>query len=84
MSYMAFFSHIGHILRLLLILELVGLNLFIMFSVIRSSGLWTGRGMLVLLTFMVCEASLGLGVLVSMIHRSGNDLIRSFSLKILY
>nr|WMC21034.1 NADH dehydrogenase subunit 4L [Egea inermis] len=69
-----------HILNILLSFEI--LTLGIIFSFLLSWGLLSGdcSVMMVIVVFGVCEASLGLSLLVSMIRVHGNDYVSSLSL----
>ncbi|YP_009048972.1 NADH dehydrogenase subunit 4L (mitochondrion) [Pomacea canaliculata] len=68
-----------HLLNLLLSLEAITMNIFILLysssNMIGSSGF----SALILITLSVCEASLGMSILVSMVQSHGNDYVSSFS-----
>nr|AXS65065.1 NADH dehydrogenase subunit 4L [Coleoptera sp. 1 KM-2017] len=70
-----------HLLLTLLSLEYLVLIMFLVFfKYLLLSGWGGGYFILIFLTFSVCEGSLGLGVLVSMIRCHGNDNLNSLSL----
>jgi len=69
-----------HILNILLRFEILMLG--IIFSFLLSWGLQRSdyRIIIVVVVFGVCEARLGLSLLVSLIRVHGNDYVRSLSL----
>nr|YP_010454107.1 NADH dehydrogenase subunit 4L [Heteroteuthis hawaiiensis]QXJ42097.1 NADH dehydrogenase subunit 4L [Heteroteuthis hawaiiensis] len=69
-----------HILNILLSFEIMmlGIITFFMLSWGLGSGDWSL--MMVIVVFGVCEASLGLSLLVSMVRIHGNDYVNSLSL----
>nr|YP_010944834.1 NADH dehydrogenase subunit 4L [Abraliopsis morisii]WMC20986.1 NADH dehydrogenase subunit 4L [Abraliopsis morisii] len=69
-----------HILNILLSFEILMLG--IIFSFLLSWGLQSNDYsiMMVIVVFGVCEASLGLSLLVSLIRVHGNDYVSSLSL----
>nr|WMC21040.1 NADH dehydrogenase subunit 4L [Chtenopteryx canariensis] len=69
-----------HILNVLLSFEILMLG--IIFSFLLTWGLFSGDYsiMMVIVVFGVCEASLGLSLLVSLIRVHGNDYVSSLSL----
>nr|QXI86553.1 NADH dehydrogenase subunit 4L [Heteroteuthis dispar] len=69
-----------HILNILLSFEIMmlGIITFFMLSWGLGSGDWSL--MMVIIVFGVCEASLGLSLLVSMVRIHGNDYVKSLSL----
>nr|YP_010944762.1 NADH dehydrogenase subunit 4L [Galiteuthis armata]WMC20860.1 NADH dehydrogenase subunit 4L [Galiteuthis armata] len=69
-----------HILNILLSFEI--LTLGIIFSFLLTWGLYSNDCslMMVIVVFGVCEASLGLSLLVSMIRVHGNDYVSSLNL----
>nr|YP_002317377.1 NADH dehydrogenase subunit 4L [Architeuthis dux]ACJ11920.1 NADH dehydrogenase subunit 4L [Architeuthis dux]AGK37128.1 NADH dehydrogenase subunit 4L [Architeuthis dux]AGK37136.1 NADH dehydrogenase subunit 4L [Architeuthis dux]AGK37152.1 NADH dehydrogenase subunit 4L [Architeuthis dux]AGK37170.1 NADH dehydrogenase subunit 4L [Architeuthis dux] len=69
-----------HILNILLSFEILMLG--IIFSFLLSWGLFSSDYsiMMVIVVFGVCEASLGLSLLVSLIRVHGNDYVSSLSL----
>lgn len=75
-----FSSRRKHLLITLLSLEFIALSLYLVlhtFLLIKSSELYFT---MVFLTFIVCEGSLGLSILVSMIRTHGNDYFQSFNI----
>nr|AKP94529.1 NADH dehydrogenase subunit 4L [Macracanthopsis nodipes] len=69
-----------HLLLTLLSLEFLSLSLyFFLFLYLCFYGV-SYYLILIFLTFVVCEGSLGLGILVCMIRGSGNDMISSLSI----
>nr|YP_002971003.1 NADH dehydrogenase subunit 4L [Doryteuthis opalescens]ACS12939.1 NADH dehydrogenase subunit 4L [Doryteuthis opalescens]AJQ21370.1 NADH dehydrogenase subunit 4L [Doryteuthis opalescens] len=69
-----------HILNILLSFEIMMLG--IIFSFLLTWGVYSGDYsiMMVVVVFGVCEASLGLSLLVSLIRVHGNDYVSSLSL----
>nr|YP_514790.1 NADH dehydrogenase subunit 4L [Sepioteuthis lessoniana]AIY61248.1 NADH dehydrogenase subunit 4L [Sepioteuthis lessoniana]BAE80056.1 NADH dehydrogenase subunit 4L [Sepioteuthis lessoniana] len=69
-----------HILNILLSFEIMMLG--IIFSFLLTWGLYSNDYsiMMVVVVFGVCEASLGLSLLVSLIRVHGNDYVSSLSL----
>nr|WMC21046.1 NADH dehydrogenase subunit 4L [Chtenopteryx sicula] len=69
-----------HILNVLLSFEILMLGTI--FSFLLTWGLFSGDYsiMMVIVVFGVCEASLGLSLLVSLIRVHGNDYVSSLSL----
>nr|YP_010184516.1 NADH dehydrogenase subunit 4L [Thysanoteuthis rhombus]QVH33948.1 NADH dehydrogenase subunit 4L [Thysanoteuthis rhombus] len=69
-----------HILNILLSFEILMLG--IIFSFLLTWGLFSNDYslMMVIVVFGVCEASLGLSLLVSLIRAHGNDYVSSLSL----
>lgn len=69
-----------HILNILLRFEILILG--IIFSFLLTWGLYRNdyRIIMVIVVFGVCEASLGLSLLVSLIRVHGNDYVSSLSL----
>nr|AII02462.1 NADH dehydrogenase subunit 4L [Apatelopteryx phenax] len=75
-----FVSKHKHLLVVLLSLEFIVLSIFF-FLLIMLNFIENDMYMLmVFLVFSVCEGSLGLSILVSMIRTHGNDYFQSFSL----
>nr|YP_010119559.1 NADH dehydrogenase subunit 4L [Ficus variegata Roding, 1798]QRB78542.1 NADH dehydrogenase subunit 4L [Ficus variegata Roding, 1798] len=70
-----------HLLSVLLSLEAITMNLFIMLFTYSSSVIFSGQNSLILITLGACEASLGLSILVSLIRAQGNDYVTSFSMQ---
>nr|YP_003934269.1 NADH dehydrogenase subunit 4L [Dendropoma gregarium]ADI79380.1 NADH dehydrogenase subunit 4L [Dendropoma gregarium] len=67
-----------HLLNVLLCLEGAMMCLFLMLYSLDYMSLGTFSA-LIFITLSVCEASLGLAVLVSLIRSYGNDYVHSFS-----
>nr|QBC73142.1 NADH dehydrogenase subunit 4L [Bathysciadiidae sp. MNHN-IM-2013-40843] len=70
-----------YLLSALLSLEALTLSLFLVFMSMGSWGSSESFKVLIFLTFGGCEASMGLGVLVSLIRAHGNDYVESFNLQ---
>nr|BCQ06395.1 NADH dehydrogenase subunit 4L [Cellana nigrolineata] len=70
----------NHIIMMLLLFEMMALGVFVM--VMHNSSLTSMNflPLILFLTMSVCEASLGLAILVSIIRSSGNDYVSSLSL----
>nr|YP_010974592.1 NADH dehydrogenase subunit 4L [Pomacea reevei]WNR57045.1 NADH dehydrogenase subunit 4L [Pomacea reevei] len=68
-----------HLLSLLLSLEAITMNIFVLMYSSSSVVGFSGFSALILITLSVCEASLGVSVLVSMVQSHGNDYVSSFS-----
>nr|BAJ24474.1 NADH dehydrogenase subunit 4L [Orestes mouhotii] len=68
-----------HFLITLLSLEYIVLSLFWLIFIFMFMGLIDLYFMMFLLTFWVCEATLGLSLLVSLIRGFGNDYFFSFN-----
>nr|ALR49246.1 NADH dehydrogenase subunit 4L [Babylonia borneensis] len=69
-----------HLLSILLSLEAITMNLFILMFSLTSNTAFSGQTSLILITLGACEASLGLAILVSIIRAEGNDYVSSFSM----
>lgn len=69
-----------HLLRILLRLEAITINLFIILFAISGNITLRGESSLVLITLGACEARLGLSILVAIIRSEGNDYVSSFSI----
>ncbi len=67
-----------HLLRILLRLEAITINLFILMFCISSNVSYRGETSLILITLGACEARLGLSILVAIIRAEGNDYVSSF------
>nr|UKG18958.1 NADH dehydrogenase subunit 4L [Dendrolimus punctatus]UMI33214.1 NADH dehydrogenase subunit 4L [Dendrolimus punctatus] len=75
-----FVSKHKHLLIVLLSLEFIVLSIFF-FMLLMLNFIENDMYLLmVFLVFSVCEGSLGLSILVSMIRTHGNDYFQSFSL----
>nr|YP_009732634.1 NADH dehydrogenase subunit 4L [Ocinebrellus falcatus]QHS71353.1 NADH dehydrogenase subunit 4L [Ocinebrellus falcatus] len=68
-----------HLLSILLSLEAVTMNLFILMFCVSNNITLSGQTSLILITLGACEASLGLAILVAIIRSEGNDYVSSFS-----
>nr|YP_009503298.1 NADH dehydrogenase subunit 4L [Gemmuloborsonia moosai]AXA45240.1 NADH dehydrogenase subunit 4L [Gemmuloborsonia moosai] len=69
-----------HLLSILLSLEAITMNLFILMFSFSANITYSGETSLILITLGACEASLGLAILVSIIRTEGNDYVSSFSM----
>lgn len=67
-----------HLLRILLSLEAITINLFIIIFAVTNNISFRGETSLILVTLGACEASLGLAILVSIIRTQGNDYVSRF------
>nr|QNE85436.1 NADH dehydrogenase subunit 4L [Helina latitarsis] len=74
-----FVSNRKHLLSMLLSLEYIVLSLFFLLFIYLNSLNYEFFFSLMFLTFSVCEGSLGLSILVSMIRTHGNDYFQSFN-----
>nr|WGO62249.1 NADH dehydrogenase subunit 4L [Andraca olivacea] len=75
-----FVSKNKHLLVVLLSLEFLVLGIFFFLLLLLSFINYDMYMLMVFLVFSVCEGSLGLSILVSMIRTHGNDYFQSFSL----
>nr|YP_010947419.1 NADH dehydrogenase subunit 4L [Pseudandraca flavamaculata]WGO62457.1 NADH dehydrogenase subunit 4L [Pseudandraca flavamaculata] len=75
-----FVSKNKHLLIVLLSLEFMVLGIFFFMLLLLSYIDYDMYMLMVFLVFSVCEGSLGLSILVSMIRTHGNDYFQSFSL----
>nr|YP_009500671.1 NADH dehydrogenase subunit 4L [Prismosticta fenestrata]AWT58498.1 NADH dehydrogenase subunit 4L [Prismosticta fenestrata] len=75
-----FVSKNKHLLIVLLSLEFMVLSIFFFMLIFLSLYDYNMYMLMVFLVFSVCEGSLGLSILVSMIRTHGNDYFQSFSL----
>nr|AWT58381.1 NADH dehydrogenase subunit 4L [Andraca olivacea] len=75
-----FVSKNKHLLVVLLSLEFLVLGIFFFMLLLLSFINYDMYMLMVFLVFSVCEGSLGLSILVSMIRTHGNDYFQSFSL----
>nr|UBA17438.1 NADH dehydrogenase subunit 4L [Orestes guangxiensis] len=76
---LVFSFNYDHFLITLLSLEYIVLSLFWLIFIYLCLNLFDLYFMMFLLTFWVCEASLGLSLLVSLIRGFGNDYFFSFN-----
>nr|UAV86094.1 NADH dehydrogenase subunit 4l [Philus pallescens] len=74
-----FSSKRKHLLLMLLSLEFIVLSLYFNIYLYLSMMNFEYFFMMIFLTMSVCEAALGLSILVSMIRTFGNDYVLSFS-----
>nr|YP_009536840.1 NADH dehydrogenase subunit 4L [Dendrolimus superans]AQM57912.1 NADH dehydrogenase subunit 4L [Dendrolimus superans]AQM57925.1 NADH dehydrogenase subunit 4L [Dendrolimus superans]UEP15860.1 NADH dehydrogenase subunit 4L [Dendrolimus superans] len=75
-----FVSKHKHLLIVLLSLEFIVLSIFFFMLIMLNFIENEMYLLMVFLVFSVCEGSLGLSILVSMIRTHGNDYFQSFSL----
>nr|WHM51767.1 NADH dehydrogenase subunit 4L [Rugitermes flavicinctus] len=74
-----FSSNRKHLLITLLSLEFIVLVLFVIICFYLSLFNYESYFLMLFLVFSVCEGSLGLSILVSMIRGFGNDYFQSYS-----
>nr|YP_009364871.1 NADH dehydrogenase subunit 4L [Choroedocus violaceipes]ARJ31491.1 NADH dehydrogenase subunit 4L [Choroedocus violaceipes]QID03469.1 NADH dehydrogenase subunit 4L [Choroedocus capensis] len=77
-----FSSKRKHLLMVLLSLEYIVLSLFMLIVIYLIEFDYDYFFPVVFLVFSVCEGSLGLSILVSMIRSHGNDFFNSFGLSL--
>nr|YP_010952550.1 NADH dehydrogenase subunit 4L [Craspedortha porphyria]WMQ52870.1 NADH dehydrogenase subunit 4L [Craspedortha porphyria] len=75
-----FISKNKHLLIILLSLEFIVLSIFFFLLVFLMKINYDMYMLMVFLVLSVCEGSLGLSILVSMIRTHGNDYFQSFNL----
>nr|YP_009743845.1 NADH dehydrogenase subunit 4L [Amplypterus panopus]QIE12604.1 NADH dehydrogenase subunit 4L [Amplypterus panopus] len=75
-----FISKNKHLLIILLSLEFIVLSIFFFLLVFLMFIDYDMHMLMIFLVFSVCEGSLGLSILVSMIRTHGNDYFQSFNL----
>nr|YP_010952589.1 NADH dehydrogenase subunit 4L [Acherontia styx]WMQ52935.1 NADH dehydrogenase subunit 4L [Acherontia styx] len=75
-----FISKNKHLLIILLSLEFMVLSVFFFMLIYLMMISYDMYMLMVFLVFSVCEGSLGLSILVSMIRTHGNDYFQSFNL----
>nr|YP_003204819.1 NADH dehydrogenase subunit 4L [Tritia reticulata]YP_492549.1 NADH dehydrogenase subunit 4L [Tritia obsoleta]ANH54155.1 NADH dehydrogenase subunit 4L [Nassarius succinctus]QTT61090.1 NADH dehydrogenase subunit 4L [Tritia ovoidea]QTT61103.1 NADH dehydrogenase subunit 4L [Tritia tingitana]QTT61155.1 NADH dehydrogenase subunit 4L [Tritia denticulata]QTT61181.1 NADH dehydrogenase subunit 4L [Tritia ephamilla]QTT61194.1 NADH dehydrogenase subunit 4L [Tritia pellucida]QTT61207.1 NADH dehydrogen len=80
MALLALSLQYKHLLSVLLSLEAITMNLFIMLFALSTNVTFSGETSLILITLGACEASLGLAILVAIIRSEGNDYVSSFSM----
>lgn len=80
MGFFVFVSRRKHLLSILLILEFIVLGLFILLFIFLNLLNSEIYFLMIFLTFRVCEGSLGLSILVSIIRTHGNDYFQSFNI----
>nr|YP_009738136.1 NADH dehydrogenase subunit 4L [Ctenolepisma villosum]QIB71368.1 NADH dehydrogenase subunit 4L [Ctenolepisma villosum] len=72
-----FVSQRKHLLMVLLSLEFMVLSMFLLLFLVLNSIYVEVSFSLLFLTFCVCEGSLGLSILVSIVRTHGNDYLNS-------
>nr|USF17816.1 NADH dehydrogenase subunit 4L [Junonia neildi] len=77
---MIFVSKHKHLLIVLLSLEFMVLSIFFFLMMYLMMLDYNMYMLMVFLVFSVCEGSLGLSILVSMIRTHGNDYFQSYNL----
>nr|WNO18560.1 NADH dehydrogenase subunit 4l [Pectinodonta sp.] len=81
MSIMSFINQTKHVIMMLILLETLALSIYLMIS-FNIGLLHSNFSSLVLfLTMSVCEASLGLASLVSILRAHGNDYVSTLTMK---
>nr|QXG15709.1 NADH dehydrogenase subunit 4L [Polleniopsis mongolica] len=80
MGVFTFVSNRKHLLSMLLSLEYIVLSLFLLLFIYLNMLNYENFFSMMFLTFSVCEGSLGLSILVSMIRTHGNDYFQSFNI----
>nr|WHL46522.1 NADH dehydrogenase subunit 4L [Pheosiopsis sp.] len=75
-----FISKHKHLLIILLSLEFMVLSMFFFLLIFLMLLDYNMYMLMVFLVFSVCEGSLGLSILVSLIRTHGNDYFQSFNL----
>nr|QQW48059.1 NADH dehydrogenase subunit 4L [Lipoptena sp.] len=80
MGILVFISNRKHLLSMLLSLEYIVLSLFLYLYMYLSFMDFELYFTMLFLTFSVCEGSLGISILVSMIRTHGNDYFQSFNI----
>nr|AMP43712.1 NADH dehydrogenase subunit 4L [Dialysis sp. KW-2016] len=76
---LAFISNRKHLLSMLLSLEFIVLSLFLIMFIYLCMINYESFFSMMFLTFSVCEGTLGLSILVSLIRTHGNDYFQSFN-----
>lgn len=77
---LVFISTRNHLLTTLFSLEYLVLLLFLLFFTYLLSYGFELYFILIFLVFSVCEGSLGLGILVNIVRRHGNDYLSSINI----
>nr|WMQ77854.1 NADH dehydrogenase subunit 4L [Epodonta lineata] len=80
MGNLIFVSKHKHLLIILLSLEFIVLSMFFFLLIFLMLLDYNMYMLMVFLVFSVCEGSLGLSILVSLIRTHGNDYFQSFNL----
>lgn len=78
-GFFVFVSNRKHLLSILLSLEYIVLNLFLLLLIYLNLIGYERFFRIIFLTFRVCEGALGLSILVSIIRTHGNDYFQSFN-----
>lgn len=76
----SFISYRKHLLAILLSLEFLVLNLFIILVMFFINISFDVYFTIIFLTFSVCEGVLGISILISIIRTHGNDYFNNFSI----
>nr|YP_010326995.1 NADH dehydrogenase subunit 4L [Peridea elzet]UNP54243.1 NADH dehydrogenase subunit 4L [Peridea elzet] len=80
MGNLIFVSKHKHLLIILLSLEFIVLGMFFFLLIFLMFLDYNMYMLMVFLVFSVCEGSLGLSILVSLIRTHGNDYFQSFNM----
>nr|YP_010981200.1 NADH dehydrogenase subunit 4L [Aplomya metallica]WOE90330.1 NADH dehydrogenase subunit 4L [Aplomya metallica] len=80
MGLFSFISNRKHLLSMLLSLEYIVLSLFLLLFIYLNMILFENFFSMMFLVFSVCEGTLGISILVSMIRTHGNDYFQSFNI----
>nr|YP_010975292.1 NADH dehydrogenase subunit 4L [Aneogmena fischeri]WNX92426.1 NADH dehydrogenase subunit 4L [Aneogmena fischeri] len=80
MGVLNFISNRKHLLSMLMSLEYIVLSLFLLLFIYLNMIMFENFFSMMFLVFSVCEGSLGLSILVSMIRTHGNDYFQSFNI----
>nr|QNV49146.1 NADH dehydrogenase subunit 4L [Drino sp. PH-2020] len=80
MGLFTFVSNRKHLLSMLLSLEYIVLSLFLFLFIYLTMINYESFFSMMFLVFSVCEGTLGLSILVSMIRTHGNDYFQSFNI----
>lgn len=78
-GFLSLIIQLKHLLGILLSLEAVTINIFILLYGFRTLSRSAGFIALILISLGACEASLGLSILVSIIRTCGNDYVSRLS-----
>nr|YP_009937136.1 NADH dehydrogenase subunit 4L [Subclytia rotundiventris]QNT26372.1 NADH dehydrogenase subunit 4L [Subclytia rotundiventris] len=79
MGLFSFVLNCKHLLSMLLSLEYIVLSLFLVLFIYLNMMNYEFYFSMMFLTFSVCEGTLGISILVSMIRTHGNDYFQSFN-----
>nr|YP_010943706.1 NADH dehydrogenase subunit 4L [Ennucula tenuis]WLV28176.1 NADH dehydrogenase subunit 4L [Ennucula tenuis] len=79
MSIMTLLLQAKHLLNMLLSLESMTLGIFILLFYSSMGTSFEGFICLVMISLSICEASIGLAILVALIRVHGNDYVSSFN-----